>query len=508
MVMLWAILGSTFLVPAVPASVTVKLERHRLRPEGVDAAARVLMTPIAETALRRPHQMPYDMAVVAEVSVGTPPQTLRVLLDTGSGDFWLPSSSCGAGAAGNHFLDQHASQSFAPVQRWNGAQGGGFVMRSIRYGYGQIHSMVVRDTVRFAGVEVPQQSFLLATQQQDFASQHLWDGILGLAFPQPFPDFAGSGQPLLTELGRRGVEPVLSFVPGLGSRHAELRIGRGSYEGVVGHNVTWIKSVSDKHWIVDAFVGISERKAQRMIVDTGTSLILMSPADFMATADALSVGQTCLLDKSGTRVFCSCANISTMPALKLYFGATTFVFNPEDIFEETGHPLGGGFDGELACELLVSVIPVHREEWILGDVFLRKVVTVFDFERGMVGFAAPKDDPRVQHRTTGTGSTLTAEVRWLPVRGGERGGALRAAKPSLQAWAAPRGDVGPSRTGPWRGAQPLAVLALLAAVLLLPLGVRRLRGSLRWMCAQPECSSASAVSGKQLLYSEDITSIE
>jgi len=483
-----------------PAALTLPLERHCARPEVQVAPARLLTSLVAETELRRPHEMPYDMAVVAEVLVGTPPQALKVLLDTGSGDFWIPSSQARPEdqprvnhswhEQANRFLDAQASKTFLAVRgQWSGAKTGNYVVRKIRYGYGQIEAMVVKDTVRFAGVEVPQQSFLLATSQQ-FPSSHLWDGILGLAFPQPFPAFAGGGQSLLAELGQRGVASVLSFVPGPGGRHAELRIGHGSYEPVSGSGLTWMRSVSDRHWIVDASVAVSKRKAQRMIVDTGTSLILVSAADFMETADALSVGQTCFLDKSGSRIFCSCANISSMPALRLYLGTTTFVLNPEDLFEETGQPLGGGFDGEEACELLMAVTPVHRQEWILGDVFLRKVVTIFDFEQRMVGFAPHRDDPTVRHRTERTGSGLATEVQWTPLRRGGLPASGSRARPARHApqqdWEASRGPAGPPRTDPARagnegptatGLPLLALLALPAAALLaVALAARRLPG--------------------------------
>lgn len=405
--------------------------------------------------------MPYDMAVVAEMLIGSPPQALKVLLDTGSGDFWLPSRTCAKNMSSEHrTFDTDASSSFNLFRQPNG----GLVERSIRYGYGHIHSVVASDRVRLAGIEIRQQSFLLATAL-DFPSGHSWDGLLGLGFPQAFPDFAGGGQPPLEELRRSGVEPVLTFVPGRNGR-AELRLGADSYRAVLGDGLgglAWAKSHSRQHWIVAAHVGMgAQQRDQDVIVDTGTSLILVSPEDFMSAAKALCQGQKCLVDKARSRLYTACDKVEAMPDVRITLGTTTFILGTEDLFERTGRWLGDDEKNGEACELLISVIPVHRKEWILGDVFLRKVVTVFDFPQARVGFAAPGDDPDAQMRCMSPEQGSPCEVRWRASM------AVHPADPhgAVQEWSAPIRAASVARLGHF------APILLLAAVL--PLGVWRL----------------------------------
>merc|ERR1719387_1214556 len=191
------------------------LEKHVVRrdsqADGNQVSGELISPDTVYVPLRRPHGMPYDMAVVAEILVGTPPQALAVLLDTGSSDLWVPSASersdhgrGGHGAGAGRFFDGRASTTLKYI---HSSETGALVSRRIHYGTGQIGSFAVKDTVAFAGVEVHSQSFLLVNEESMFSSGRLWDGIFGLARPEPIPAFAGHGAPLLARLGEANLEP-------------------------------------------------------------------------------------------------------------------------------------------------------------------------------------------------------------------------------------------------------------------------------------------------------------
>merc|ERR1740123_2556534 len=84
------------LLPVITFAETRPMELHVVkrqtaRPQAVldGSGLRAL-----ETELVAPNMSHQDMALVAQISVGTPPQALSVLLDSGSSDMWIPSKHC------------------------------------------------------------------------------------------------------------------------------------------------------------------------------------------------------------------------------------------------------------------------------------------------------------------------------------------------------------------------------------------------------------------------------
>jgi len=119
---------------------------------GTVAAAQQAALP-AQISISRNH------AFVTTISVGTPPQELRCLLDSGSTDLWVPSKRCKSCHNERYF---HADQSstFAPKMRQT-------VMGTIpkpvtlSYGSGEISGFDVQDTVKFGSVALKNQTFII-----------------------------------------------------------------------------------------------------------------------------------------------------------------------------------------------------------------------------------------------------------------------------------------------------------------------------------------------------------
>lgn len=107
------------------------------------------------------------------ISMGTPPQNLVVDFDTGSGDIWLPSTSCKSQSCVEHKkFDSTASSTFKNDTR----------RFSISYGDGSRASgYTAYDTLRINGVDIANQGFALVNKEDGFEFDPE-DGMFGLAY--------------------------------------------------------------------------------------------------------------------------------------------------------------------------------------------------------------------------------------------------------------------------------------------------------------------------------------
>lgn len=91
-----------------------------------------------------------DVSYYGTITVGTPPQPYNIVLDTGSSDLWLASSTCASGCSGvQKSYDGSKSSSFKPASQ----------PFSIRYGSGSVAGDIVSDNVALGGFNISNQVF-------------------------------------------------------------------------------------------------------------------------------------------------------------------------------------------------------------------------------------------------------------------------------------------------------------------------------------------------------------
>lgn len=207
----------------------------------------------------------------SEIAIGTPAQTFKVVLDTGSSNLWVPSQLCGSIACFLHSTyDSSASSSY---KKNNSAF-------EIHYGSGSLSGFISQDTVQIGDVKIKHQDFAEATSEPGLAFAFgRFDGILGLGYDTISVDRA---VPPFYNMLAQGLldEPVFSFYLGNTASDGDESeaclggVNRAHYTG----ELTKIPLRRKAYWEVqlDAISfgdETAELEEMGVILDTGTSLI-------------------------------------------------------------------------------------------------------------------------------------------------------------------------------------------------------------------------------------------
>lgn len=308
-----------------------------------------------------------DAEYYGEITIGTPPQNFKVLFDTGSSNLWVPSTLCDSTdvACQNHDQYDHADSTTYV------ANGESF---SIQYGTGSLTGFLSEDTINVAGMQVTGQTFAEAQSQpgSTFVDAQ-FDGILGLGFQQIAVD---NVVPVFYNMISQGLvdEPVFSFYlnrNSAGVTGGELIFG-GSDPTYYTGDFTYVPVTQEGYWqfTMDSaeIEGNSLCDSCVAIADTGTTLIA-APQDAVDTINSL-IGA----DEYGN---VDCSTVSSLPPVNIVLGGTTFTLEGSDYVQTEVQ------DGTTYCYSGFQV----NSFWILGDVFIGKFYTEFDYGNTRVGFA-------------------------------------------------------------------------------------------------------------------------
>ncbi|EGO21894.1 hypothetical protein SERLADRAFT_335370, partial [Serpula lacrymans var. lacrymans S7.9] len=303
------------------------------------------------------------------ISVGTPAVTYTVDFDTGSSDLFLPGPNCSSTCSGHTIYNPLTSTTSKDL-------GGTF---TLTYGDGStVEGELYSDTVSIAGLSATGQTLGAASQYSTgFAkSQFPADGLLGMAF-QSLSDYRASPvfQTLVSE-GRTS-EPVFAFK--LATSGSELHIGGTDSKAYTGE-FSYADVVLPAYWqvIMDSIQGNGHASlfSVNCIIDTGTTLVIGDT--FSVDLLYSEVGGTDASDTVGEGFYTfPCNNV---PKVSFTFSGKSFPISPSTF--NLG-PVAVGSPDCVGGIVASSIITF----WIVGDVFLSNVYTIFDFGNIRVGFA-------------------------------------------------------------------------------------------------------------------------
>ncbi|KAI1757655.1 aspartic peptidase domain-containing protein [Xylaria castorea] len=308
----------------------------------------------------------------SEISIGTPAQDFKVILDTGSSNLWVPSQSCGSIAC---FLHSKYDSSSSSSYKQNGTD------FEIRYGSGSLSGFVSQDDVTIGDLKIKGQDFAEATSEPGLAFAFgRFDGILGMGFDRLSVN--GIVPPFYQLINQKLIdEPVFAFYLNSesGSDDSEVVFGGVDKDHYTG-KITEIPLRRKAYWEVDLdSISFGDETAELdntgVILDTGTSLIAL-PTDL---AELLNKEMGAKKGFNG-QYSVDCAARDSLPDVSFKLSGYDFSITPYDYILEVS---GSCISTFMGMDFPAPVGPLA----ILGDAFLRKWYSIYDLGKGTVGLA-------------------------------------------------------------------------------------------------------------------------
>ncbi|KAI0872458.1 aspartic peptidase domain-containing protein [Hypoxylon argillaceum] len=323
-----------------------------------------------------------DYSYFAEVQLGSEGKKLYMLLDTGASTTWVMGSTCTSKSCLMH-------NTFGPDDSKTYNDTG--ETYSVEYGTGSVRGHVVQDSLSLAGLSVTL-PFGVANTTSDQFTQFPFDGILGLATSDDTWLSAVKNAKLI-DSNMFGVSLSRSSD---GINDGEIVFGALDPSKYTG-DVTYSSVKSNSAWTIaldDITVGgesagITGRSAY---IDTGTSFVFGPPEDVKVMYNLIPGSAS----KDGSTYTIPC---DTDSKVAFAFSGQSWSVSSKDFVSAP--------DSNGVCTGNIYGVEYVPGGWLLGDVFLKNVYSIFDVDNGRIGFAAKAVEKTTEPSTTMT-TTPTA----------------------------------------------------------------------------------------------------
>ncbi|KAL1918923.1 uncharacterized protein VTP21DRAFT_2304 [Calcarisporiella thermophila] len=318
-----------------------------------------------------------DVEYYAEVQVGTPGQTFKVDIDTGSSDFWVYSSACNSLACSTHAR-------FSPAQSSSLEQNEEKTWKISYLDGSEVSGIEAIEVLKIGGLSVYKQTIGLATNASDNFQNDIIDGLFGLGFPS------------ITRLSGRGLACLASasLARGLSAPQFGIWLGKESqggggeilfggadpshYQGTL----TWTAVRDQSYWSIPVegvtFLSAKFTENSYAIIDTGSTGMI-----FPRELAELIHGQIPGAQEDAVQGWLIPCNAAKLYPSKILFriSGRDFEVPLDDIIREPSGVNGLCFS---------AIISSEGGQWLLGATFIKNNYCVFDVENARVGIAPSK----------------------------------------------------------------------------------------------------------------------
>lgn len=309
-----------------------------------------------------------DFSYFASVYFGSKRTMMFMLVDSGAANTWVMGSNCTSDACNKH-------NTFGPADSATFQSIGDHF--NLTYGTGTVSGNTINDTMEIAGISIPLSFGMASTTSDDFLDYPM-DGILGLGrsasntmkFPTVMQAMKASDKLPANVFG------VNIQRQSDGSMDGELSFGAPDEAKFTGE-LSFSHTVPDgKYWeipIDDASYQGNRCKftGKSAVIDTGTTYILLPPDDAKSLHSQIPGSS-----QDGELFHVPC---SLKEPIQIFISGVPYNITPADFI---GKQLKGG---SLCESNIIGMQAFEEGQWLLGDVFLKNVYTLFDIDRNRIG---------------------------------------------------------------------------------------------------------------------------
>ncbi|KAL1442141.1 hypothetical protein MTO96_030935 [Rhipicephalus appendiculatus] len=317
-----------------------------------------------------------NMQYFGVLTIGTPPQFFKLLMDTGSSNLWVPSIKCHESMLCRHSAKYDSSKSSTYTRKVQTIR--------IRYTGGIVQGVTSMDNVGIGPATVTQYKFSEINQAHGKLFRDAkYDGIFGLAYP----NISQNNQlPLFDAMVRQGVLRQAVFSIYMSKEPSEENGGEIYFGGINAERYTgdihYVDVNQQAHWQIT--VDSIEVAGTRLCiggcdaaVDSGTSFLSGPKREVQELHRAIGA------KRIGSGFYkVDCNRVPNLPAITFSLNGKAFALQGEEYIIRI--PIEGG---TVQCYTCISEEHSGSRLWIIGSVFMRKYYTVFDRNYNRVGFA-------------------------------------------------------------------------------------------------------------------------